>query len=735
MMKKRLSFLFLALAVAFTACKDDEPKPSEIRFKAPEVTEIGYTAATVTCGAEFSAELLQVLDAGFAYGTEDQNAADYALVTNPTINGNVLSCRLEGLKSATTYRVFAWADPGTGRVVGPTVSFTTADIAGDDPVLEVTGELPLEVPAAQGDYLITYVVHNPVEGEWPEATSSEPWVNSFDMTEAGEITFHVNANTGDRRTARLLVSYPGSPDFPVVVNQAAADSGDGEPAVTVTLTTELDGWPKSYPGTAAECTIGGHKYELKNVADYGSGIQFKRSSGYLANLDDTGVIRSVEVTFTGSGNRNMTLVPGDTPVPAGESLTGVGSGDTYVFDCSAYSCRYFTLNSGDGANFVASIQINSGGDGGSTPPDPVREPEFGNPSFSGLTKNSATIACSYTYAGDKTVSDVYFLYKTASGNEVRADVGGVQPGEKSAQLSGLTSSTRYTFRLCVVVDGKTYSSATGSFMTYDDAGKPAEGVRYTGWAELPVEDPAKLGNDYFYAYHLCPDYPSSGVKARNFSTCYSKSYRCPVWVAAPLHDCYTGSVKRTNAYRTDPDVKCTQAGHWTGYTRGHMLGSNERRVTTAVNRDVFYYSNIGPQLQTYFNTGGGQWNTAEDWVDKQWRDLADTCYQVVGTYWEDNSRVVEGTTIPTHYYIVLLKAKKSAGKKWVVNCTRDELQTIGIMVRHKSYAKGEVVKASEFESKGVFKTVAEIEQLTGHTFFPNVPNVPKDTFNAGDWNF
>ena len=55
------------------------------------------------------------------------------------------------------------------------------------------------------------------------------------------------------------------------------------------------------------------------------------------------------------------------------------------------------------------------------------------------------------------------------------------------------------------------------------------------------------------------------------------------------------------------------------------------------------------------------------------------------------------------------------------------------MVRHKTYAKNEVVKAVDFQSKGVFKTVAEIERLTGHTFFPNVPNVPKDTYNPSDW--
>lgn len=322
------------------------------------------------------------------------------------------------------------------------------------------------------------------------------------------------------------------------------------------------------------------------------------------------------------------------------------------------------------------------------------------------------------------------------GTGIAATLTGLQPETSYVVFAyaGLTPGTTYEFALCADWDGQTYTSAAATFTTSSDGGGGNTGsAKYSGWPELVPED--KSNSDYYYAYHLCPDYPATGTKARNFSTCYSKSYRCPVWVAAPLHDCYTGDVKRTDAYRNDPDINCTQAGHWSGYTRGHMLGSNERRVTKNVNRDVFYYSNIGPQLQTYFNTGGGQWNTAEDWVDKQWRGLADTCYQVVGTYWENTSKVVDGTTIPTHYYIVLLKAKKSAGNKWVVNCSQGELQSIAIMVRHKTYAKNEVVKAVDFQSKGVFKTVAEIERLTGHTFFPNVPNVPKDTYNPGDWNF
>lgn len=31
------------------------------------------------------------------------------------------------------------------------------------------------------------------------------------------------------------------------------------------------------------------------------------------------------------------------------------------------------------------------------------------------------------------------------------------------------------------------------------------------------------------------------------------------------------------------------------------------------------------------------------------------------------------------------------------------------------------------------RSVKEIEELTGFTFFANVPNAPKVTYNASDW--
>lgn len=359
-------------------------------------------------------------------------------------------------------------------------------------------------------------------------------------------------------------------------------------------------------------------------------------------------------------------------------------------------------------------------------------PSFGSPVSYGVTATSAGMACTFSYGGDAAkITEAGFRYKTAAASSYTARAVSTAPGEKSITVDGLSSSTAYDFHLYVVVDGKTYRSAEGSFTTQKQSSTQS-GAKYAGWAELPAEQ-VKSG-DYYYAYHITDVNNATGRKARNYGVCYSNELKCAVWVAAPMHPFYAAkNVKRTDAYGSDPDIPVSQPGKWTGYTRGHMLGSAERLVSRTANVQVFYHSNIAPQLgQPYFNTGGGAWNTLEDWVDTQWANTSDTTYQVIGSYWANKNKKVGSTTIPTHYYKVLLRTKGHKNK-WVVDCSRDELQCIAIMVEHRTYSKNEVPQPSQYQSKGMLHSVKEMEEMTGLTFFPNVPNAPKDTYNASDW--
>ena len=257
-----------------------------------------------------------------------------------------------------------------------------------------------------------------------------------------------------------------------------------------------------------------------------------------------------------------------------------------------------------------------------------------------------------------------------------------------------------------------------------------------GWFELPAQTDKNADgiddfiSDYYYSHTFREDAP----RIRNFSCCYSKSKMQPVWVAAPMHSSYKGNSGRTDAYKADPKIKCEQTSKVAGYTRGHLLGSSDRTVSAPTNRQVFYYSNIGAQLQTGFNTGGGAWNNLESLTDGQW--CSDTLYQVIGcifTTFTDkygntvSPKKVDNVQIPTAYYKVMLRTKGGNTGKRVDQCSASELKCAAFILAHRSNA-GHKPAATDMY------TVSELEDLTGLRFFVNVPNTPKETAVASDWN-
>ncbi len=319
----------------------------------------------------------------------------------------------------------------------------------------------------------------------------------------------------------------------------------------------------------------------------------------------------------------------------------------------------------------------------------------------------------------------------------------------SARLTGLDPETGYRVHAYVKLGASRILSDGAEFTTLPgDGGGDGDGdggvsgpTRYSGWPELLAEQ--ESNSDYYYAYHLCPDLTIRGYKARNYTVCFSAEHHCPVWVAAPRHACYEGTANRTNAYKADPDIpsgiqyysKSTDSG----CNKGHMLGSAERTCSRAVNEQVFYFSNIAPQYSSGFNTGGEGWNLLEDWIDT--KVCADTTYLVIGTYfdrYEDRygntaspKKISFGdrndVSCPTMFYIAVLRTKKGDTGKSVRECSADELMCAAFVRCHNNALKGKQVSSKDMYS------IAELEELTGFTYFPNVPNAPKDSYKASDW--
>ena len=281
---------------------------------------------------------------------------------------------------------------------------------------------------------------------------------------------------------------------------------------------------------------------------------------------------------------------------------------------------------------------------------------------------------------------------------------------------------------------------------------PVTGNTYrSAWYELPVEnDKDKNGIDdnnktYYYAHHLCAGGEKNAQRngtARNYSVCFSSTHHCPVWVAAPRHSSYESGASRTDAYARDPeipaDIQYSSKSTGGGCNKGHMLGSAERLSTSATNKQVFYYSNIAPQYSDTFNTGGGAWNNLEDHID----DFVcrDTLYEVVGCYFEQYTDKYGNTgkpakisfggrsdvSRPTMFYYALLRTKSGNTGKSITECSASELKCVAFVICHEQ-AKGHKPEARDMIS------VAELEKLTGFTFFGNVPNAPKSTFNSSEW--
>lgn len=335
----------------------------------------------------------------------------------------------------------------------------------------------------------------------------------------------------------------------------------------------------------------------------------------------------------------------------------------------------------------------------------------------------------------------------------------------SATIDNLGDNKTYYYRAYVILydkdNIKSFYGSVSSFQTLEQVQptptpEPSIEGNQPGWAELPVMKIKADGNykvnaddpNQYYAWHICPDVDGPTGKARNYTVCYSAEDHVAYWVAAPRHPMYSkANTSRTDAYTWDPDIpkeiqynrEGANAGSSSGCNRGHLLGSAERRVSVATNKQVFYHTNIAPQLSSGFNTGGGGWNILESFVEGQ--ECTDSLYVVIGCYFKDYKDAYgkeakakkityadrNDVSQPTMFYYALLRTKAGNSGKSVKEVSADELKCAAFVRTHTNDHKGQAVTATEM------MTIAELEKITGFTYFPNVPNAPKNSFKASDW--
>lgn len=256
---------------------------------------------------------------------------------------------------------------------------------------------------------------------------------------------------------------------------------------------------------------------------------------------------------------------------------------------------------------------------------------------------------------------------------------------------------------------------------------PYAGGHADYWPELPER---KTSDDYIYLSHFAP--LASGARARNYSFCFDKTLHVSHWVAYPLHYVYRGSVNRQDDFGYDPKVNSSyQAnlgrGSYNGpYDRGHQLPSADRLATVDMNSQTFYATNMTPQLN---RLNRDMWANLEAKVRTYMCN--DTLYVVTGCYYATTSTTTTDKSgmvcpIPTNYFKVLLRTVSGNTGKRIKDCSASELKSIGFWVEQKSYGDIE-------PPRSICMSVAEIEDKTGFTFFPQVPEEVKQQNNPSQW--
>lgn len=283
-------------------------------------------------------------------------------------------------------------------------------------------------------------------------------------------------------------------------------------------------------------------------------------------------------------------------------------------------------------------------------------------------------------------------------------------------------------------DGKTFDLSFTQF-SYD-----ASIAFERDWTELPV---CKADDRYIYNTH----YGLMGYKsnARNYTYCFDTKNRAALWVAYPLHSCYTtGSGNRNNSkFGYDPTVDTKyQAnlgiGSYNGwYDRGHQIPAADRKCSQQMMDQTFYATNMTPQ-QADFNQG--KWAVLEGNVRNNM--CKDTLYVVTGAHFEGahHLSIASSTTdksgnvcpTPTFYYKALLRTKSGNTGKLISQFTdASKVCAIALWMEHKDTDNDTAIPTTEFIS------VAELEERTGFTFFPmlddNIEQSVKQTVNVSDW--
>ncbi|MEM6262764.1 MAG: DNA/RNA non-specific endonuclease [Bacteroidota bacterium] len=211
-----------------------------------------------------------------------------------------------------------------------------------------------------------------------------------------------------------------------------------------------------------------------------------------------------------------------------------------------------------------------------------------------------------------------------------------------------------------------------------------------------------------------PAYKGGQVVKKSFYTLsYSEKHEQPAWVAYDLSAAQTtGTVKRTNNYRSDPSIRTGSAEltdyRRSGYDRGHLVPAGDMKFDARAMSETFFLSNMSPQRNDF---NGGVWLRLEEQV-RRWVQQRGQVMVIAGPIFRPNhGKIGENEVwVPAYFY------------KIVYDPDPVHPEMIAFLLPH-------LPSKAQLPSFAV--TVDELETSTGIDFFSQLPDSLEDKLESG----
>lgn len=242
---------------------------------------------------------------------------------------------------------------------------------------------------------------------------------------------------------------------------------------------------------------------------------------------------------------------------------------------------------------------------------------------------------------------------------------------------------------------------------------------------------------YTYANAIYRNHTEFGVPKDASSTndllinrrTYSLSYNCAEgeanWVSWDLNKTHYGDAARSTTFTTDTSLpsgcyRVTTTDYTnSGYSRGHMVRSEERTWSVDDNKTTFILTNIVPQMQ---DLNGGPWYKLEQYCQDLAQNQNKELYVISGPI--GNKGTLKGAgkvVIPTYTFKIIVVMPYGQGLANVTSTS--SIQVIAVKMPNVSGISTQPWTAYK-------TTVNDIENLTKYNFLDKLPDTIETYWEA-----